>query len=60
MNVYDFKCEINNHKWIYTSDNTFGYIPEGTPCVCGEMIAHYEICSECGNEALKPRRMEGT
>jgi hypothetical protein len=44
------------HWFIWAGDPNFK-IPEGYPCECGEMVAHYETCPHCGVERLilKPR-----
>lgn len=49
-------CEDNQrHYWYYSAGGTTGKIPEGMPCSCGAMIAHYDECPTCGHERFNPR-----
>ena len=43
------------HVWYYSSGQTVDNIPEGLPCSCGAMIAHYDICPTCGHKRFNPR-----
>jgi len=47
-------CLGNNHTFAWSSGNTGEKVPEGLPCQCGQTIAHYEKCPECGEWNLKP------
>jgi len=45
---------IPNHVWTYAQTNTKGKIPSGLQCQCGQKIAHYDLCPECGSEVFSP------
>jgi len=44
---YTSACPSNYHTWTWGGS---GKIPEGCPCDCGQMVAHYERCPTCGHE----------
>lgn len=48
-----WECPGDPHTFIWSAGETNMEIPEGLPCVCGEYVAHYEICPTCGSKILK-------
>jgi hypothetical protein len=28
-------------------------VPEGLPCQCGAVVAHWDVCLKCGHETMK-------
>ena len=46
------KCTDEGHWWAYGCGDSSERIPGGTPCECGEVVADYEMCPECGQETL--------
>jgi len=45
------------HYFIWAGDPDLE-IPEGFPCACGQMKAHWGICPTCGSRVLKLIPME--
>lgn len=41
------------HTFVFADGSTSGEIPEGLPCECGTVKAHYEYCLTCGRKGLK-------
>lgn len=42
----------NGHVFMWAGGCTNERVPEGLPCACGAIVAHYDFCSECGQERL--------
>jgi len=42
-----------DHIWSWVSNGSDEKIPEGLPCLCGQKIAHYELCPECKQVVFK-------
>lgn len=40
------------HVWVWAGSASSGQVPEGAPCQCGAMLAHYDACPTCGHETL--------
>jgi len=54
---YANPCAGQGHYFTWTGD-PYWEIPEGFPCACGQMKAHWGICPTCGNRVLKLIPME--
>lgn len=48
-------CDENRHVWAWAASTTGGKVPEGTPCQCGSMEVHYELCPTCNKERIVPK-----
>ena len=46
-------CLNGGHVFAFAGQPPEGRIPEGWPCGCGQTVAHWQKCSECGSEHLK-------
>ena len=44
-------CTKNHHIWNWIGNEE---IPEGLPCICGQLLSHYESCDKCGTTSFKP------
>ena len=47
------KCSPT-HRWVWAGSGSDGKLPEGYPCECGAMLAHYCLCPTCGQEKFSP------
>jgi hypothetical protein len=40
--------------WMGGIHESLDKLPEGTPCLCGQMLAHWVPCPTCGHERNEP------
>ena len=45
-------CAPGCHVVLWSYGQTGRRVPEGAPCACGAMMAHWVLCEKCGRDHL--------